>query len=97
VIIGVVRPWVEIARMPQYVQASYAGREAIRDVYWRVCVEEKIPLAQRESAYEKFVADWKKTEPGGSGAPTRTTSASQQRAGAPSPVNEDTMRRWCKR
>ena len=64
VIIEVVTPWIEIARMPQYVQASSAERRAIRDLYWRICVEEKIPLEQRESAYWQFVREWESTESG---------------------------------
>ena len=55
VVIAVVKPWIEIARMPQYVQASSAERTAIRGLYWRICVEEKIPPAQRESAFRQFV------------------------------------------
>lgn len=101
VVIGVVTPWTEIARMPQYVQASSAGRMAIRDLYWRVCVEEKIPAAQRTSTYELFVRDWDTSESGGLEAATRATSVSQsrreqQQATVPSPVNAATMRRWCK-
>jgi hypothetical protein len=100
VIINVVTPWIEIARMPQYVQASSAERKAIRDLYWHICVEEQIPLAQRISAYWQFVLDWESTESDGSEVPTRTTSVSQypreQQAGAPSPVNAETMWRWCK-
>ena len=101
VIIAVVTPWVEIARMPQYVQAGSAEREAIRDLYWRICVEEQIPLAQRVSAYQRFLRDWEIAESGASEGPARTRSASQysreQQAGAPSPVSAGTMRRWCKR
>jgi hypothetical protein len=97
VIINVVTPWIEIARMPQYVQASSAERKAIRDLYWRICVEEQIPLAQRISAYWQFALV---TESDGSEALTRTTSVSQyareQQAWAPSPVNAGTMWRWCK-
>lgn len=75
VVIDVVKPWIEIARMPQYLQASSAERMAIRDLYWRICVEEKIPLEQRTSAYEQFVRNWASSESGAAGAPTRTTSA----------------------
>jgi hypothetical protein len=98
VIINVVTPWIEIARMPQYVQASSAEREAIRDLYWRICVEEQIPLAQRISAYWQFVLDWEITESDGSEAPTTSVSQypREQQAGAPSPVNAGTMWRWCK-
>jgi len=100
VVIDVVKPWIEIARMPQYVQASSAGREAVRDLYWRICVEERIPPAQRTSAYELFVRNWTNRESGGSEATTRTTSPSQhlreQQVAVPSPVNAETMRRWCK-
>jgi hypothetical protein len=101
VVIGVVTPWVEIARMPQYVQAGSAEREAIRDLYWRICVEERIPPAQRTSAYELFVRDSATRELGGSKATTRTTSRSQQlreeQVAVPPPVNAETMRRWCGR
>jgi hypothetical protein len=100
VIINVVTPWIQIARMPQYVQASSAERKAIRDLYWHSCVEEQIPLAQRISAYWQFVLDWESTESDGSEVPTRTTSVSQypreEQAVAPSPVNAGTMWRWCK-
>jgi hypothetical protein len=100
VIINVVTPWIQIARMPQYVQASSAERKAIRDLYWHTCVAEQIPPAQRISAYWQFVLDWESTEPDGSEVPTRTTSVSQypreEQAGAPSPVNAGTMWRWCK-
>jgi hypothetical protein len=82
VIISTVAPWIEIKRRPQYVQASSAERNAIRDLYWRSCVEERIPPAHRISAYWQFVRD--------------TTPVSQaQQAGAPSPVNAETMGRWC--
>jgi hypothetical protein len=98
VIIAVVTPWIEIARMPQYVQASSAERVAIRDLYWRLCVEEKIPAAQRVLAHQKFLRDT--TEPDVSGARTRApptaTDLREQQAVAPSPVNAGTMRRWCK-
>ena len=101
VIIGVVTPWIEIARRPQYVQASPAERKAMRDLYWHLCVEEKIPLAQRTSAYWQFVRDWDAAESGVSEDPSRTPSMSQflreQQAAVPSPVNTETMRRWCKR
>ena len=100
VVINVVTPWVEIARMSQYVQASFAERMAIRDLYWRICVEEKIPLEQRTSAYWQFVRNWESSESGAPGAPTRTTSAQllrEQQARVPSPVEAATMGRWCKR
>ena len=93
-----VTPWIEIARMPPYMQASSAEREAIRNLYWRICVEERIPLAQRVLAYQQFLRD--STESDVSKAPTRTTSVSPdprlQQVAAPSPVNAGTMRRWCK-
>jgi hypothetical protein len=99
VVIAVVKPWIEIASMPQYVQASSAERESIRDLYWRICVEERIPLAQRTSAYWQFVRHWEITESGASEDRTRTTSVSsylrEQQAVAPSPVNAMTMRRTC--
>jgi hypothetical protein len=85
VILGSVTPWIEIARKPQYVQASLAERRAIGDLYWNICVEQQIPLAQRESAYWQFVRDSEHAESGG------TYSA------VPSPVDEATMRLWCKR
>jgi hypothetical protein len=99
VVIAVVKPWIEIARMPQYVQASFAEREDIRDLYWRICVEERIPLAHRASAYWQFVRVWETAESAASEPRTRTTSASsflrEQQAPAPSPVNAGTMRRSC--
>lgn len=100
VIIAVVTPWIEIARMPQYVQASSAERSAIRDLYWRICVEEKIPPAQRTSTYEQFLSDWEIAEASASNPAPRTSSPSEslrQQAGAPSPVDTATMQRWCKR
>ena len=99
VVIAVVKPWIEIARLPQYGQASSAEREAIRDLYWRICVEEKVPPAHRTSAYRRFVRAWEIAESGAPEARTRTTSLSQYlrepQAAAPSPVNEGTMRRTC--
>lgn len=96
-VIAVVKPWIEIARMPQYVQASAAEREAIRGLYWRVCVEERIPPAHRVSAYQQFLLAT--TELGASDARTLTTSVAQylreQPAAAPPPVSEGTMRRTC--
>lgn len=85
VVLAVVKPWIEIARMPQYVHASAAERTAIRNLYWRVCVEEKVPSAQRVSAYQQFL---------------RNTSESDvlealQQAPAPSPVSAEAMRRAC--
>jgi len=101
VIINLVTPWIEIARRSQYVQASSAERRAIRDLYWNICVEEKIPLEQRESAYWQFVRDWESAESGASGTATRTPSLSQylqkHQAVVPSPVDSGTMRLWCKR
>ena len=100
VVIGVVTPWVEIARMPQYVQASPAERMAIRDLYWRTCVEEKIPLEQRTATYWQFVRSWDSSEFGAPGSPARATSSQLQReqqARVPSPVDAATMGRWCKR
>ena len=85
VVIAVVKPWVEIARMPQYVQASSAERKAIRDLYWHVCVEDKIPDLQREVAYRRFAR--RTTESG--------TSKASHEASVPSPVDAETMRRSC--
>ena len=86
VVIAVVKPWTEIARMPQYVQASSAERKAIRDLYWRICVEDKIPGLQRELAYRRFVR--RTTELG--------MSEASQEAAASSPVDAETMRQSCK-
>ncbi len=100
VVIAVVTPWVEIARMPQYEKASSAERMAIRDLYWRICVEEKIPLEQRTSAYWQFVRNWQSSESGAPKASTRTTSAQllrEQQARVTSPVDAATMGRWCRR
>ena len=100
VVIGVVTPWVEIARMPQYVQASPAERMAIRDLYWRTCVEEKIPLEQRTPTYWQFVRSWDRSEFGAPGSPARATSSQllrEQQPRVPSPVDAATMGRWCKR
>jgi len=99
VVIGKVTPWVEIARMPQYVQASPAERMAIRDLYWRTCVEEKIPLEQRTPTYWQFVRSWDRSEFGAPGSPARATSSQLQREQqprVPSPVDAATMGRWCK-
>jgi len=85
VVIAVVKPWIEIARMPQYVQASSAERKAIRDLYWRICVQDKVPGLQRELAYRQFVR--RTTESGMAEAP--------QEATVPSPVDAETMRRSC--
>ena len=99
VVIGTVKPWTEIARMPPYVKASSDERMAIRDLYWRTCVEEKIPLEQRTPAYWQFVRSWEGIESGSPGAPSRTTYAQLQREQqprVPSPVDAETMRRWCR-
>lgn len=100
VVIAVVRPWVEIARMPPYVRASAAERMAIRDLYWRICVEQKIPFEQRTMAYSDFVHDWASRESGAPEFPARTSSAQllrEQQARVPSPVDAATMGRWCQR
>ena len=100
VVIDVVKPWIEIARMPPYVRARAAERRAVRDLYWHICVEERIPVAQRDSAYWQFVRNWESSESGAPGAPTRTTSAQllrEQQARVPSPVDAATMGLWCKR
>jgi hypothetical protein len=101
VIIGRVTPWIEIARRPPYVRSSAAERRAIRDLYWNICVEDRIPVAQRESAYWQFVRDSENAGPGESADPTRAPTLSQylqqQQAGVPSPVDPGTMRDWCKR
>jgi hypothetical protein len=47
----VVKPWIEIARAAVQ-QASSASASAIRGLYWRICLEERIPPAQRVSAYQ---------------------------------------------
>lgn len=95
VIIGRVKPWVEIARMPAYAQANHAGREAIRDLYWNVCVEAQIPPEQRDSAYTKFAGDWTRAEPNAAAARARTAPSSSPQPGKPTPVSAETMRRWC--
>jgi hypothetical protein len=98
-VIGTVKPWTEIARKPEYAQASSAERMAIRDLYWRVCVEAKIPLEQRESAYWQFVRSWAGSESGAPGSSTRITSAQllrEQEARVHSPVDAATIGRWCK-
>jgi hypothetical protein len=87
VIINSVTPWIEIARKSQYVQASQAERRAIGDLYWNICVDEQIPLAQRESAYWQFVRDWERAESGGSA----------EHPAVATPVDEATMRLWCQR
>jgi hypothetical protein len=100
VVIAVVKPWIEIARMPPYVRASAAERMAIRDLYWRICVEEKIPLEQRTMVYSEFLHDWASSESGGPAFPARTSSAQllrEQQARVPSPVDAATMEQWCKR
>ncbi len=99
VVIGVVKPWIEIARIPPYVRASAAERMAIRDLYWRICVEEKIPLEQRTIAYSDFVRKWASSESGAPGNPSPTSSAQlsrEQQASVPSPVDAETMRGLCK-
>jgi hypothetical protein len=99
VVIGTVKPWTEIARKPEYVQASSAERMAIRDLYWRVCVEAKIPLEQRESAYWQFVRSWIGSESGTPGSSTRITTTQllrEQEARVNSPVDAAAMGRWCK-
>ena len=95
VIIGVVKPWAGIARMPAYVQANHAGRGTIRDLYWSVCVEAQIPPEQREAAYTKFAGDWTRTESKAAAAPTRTSPYSSPQPGKPTPVSAEMMRRWC--
>jgi hypothetical protein len=99
VVIAVVKPWIEIARMPPYVRASAAERMAIRDLYWRICVEAKIPLEQRTMAYSDFVHDWARSESGAPASPARppSTQLREQQARVPSPVDAETMGRWCKR
>jgi hypothetical protein len=98
VVIGVVTPWGEIARKPQYQQANTAERKAIRDQYWLACVEAQIPPMQRAAAYEMFVRNWTTRETASSGALTRITSEPPYpQAAAPSPVNAQTMRQWCGR
>ena len=100
VVIAVVKPWIEIAHMPPYVRASAAERMAIRDLYWRICVEQKIPLEQRTMVYSDFVHDWASNESGSPAFPARTSSAQllrEQQARVPSPVDAATMGRWCKR
>lgn len=99
VVIGTVKPWTEIARKPEYVQASSDERMAIRDLYWRACVEAKIPFEQRESAYWQFVRSWAGSESGAPGSSPRITSAQllrEQEARVPSPVDAATMGRWCR-
>jgi hypothetical protein len=99
VVIAVVKPWIEIARMPPYVRASAAERMAIRDLYWRICVEEKIPLEQRTIAYSDFVQKWASSESGAPAYPSATSAAQlspEQQASVPSPVDAETMRRLCK-
>jgi len=85
VVLAVVTPWIEIARLPQYLQASSAERNAIRGLYWRICVEERIPPAQRASAYQQFLRDT--TEP--------NEYLPEPQAVGSSPVDEATMRRAC--
>jgi len=99
VVIAVVKPWIEIARMPLYVRASAAERVAIRDLYWRICVEEKIPLEQRTIAYSDFVHKWASSEDGAPAYPSPTSSAQQsqeQQARVQSPMDAETMRQLCK-
>ena len=101
VVIGRVTPWTEIARNSQYVQGSPAERRAIRDLYWNICVEDHIPVAQRTSAYWQFVRDTDKAESSESGDRSRAQPLSQylqaRQAGVPSPVDAATMRSWCRR
>jgi hypothetical protein len=72
---------------------------AIRDLYWRICVEEKIPLEQRTIAYPDFVQKWASSESGAPGYASATSAAQlspEQQASVPSPVDAETMRRLCK-
>jgi hypothetical protein len=96
VVIGVVKPWVEIARRREYAHANSAERRAIRDLYWHECVEARIPFEQRALAYQQFVRNSDARESGASD-PGRMTSPQQreQQAAVPSPVDTGTMRRWC--
>ena len=90
---------MEIARQPDYVQASAAERMAIRDLYWRICIEVLIPPTQRASAYELFLRDWESGESDVPRAVSRTMSPweylEQKKKGAPSPVSAGTMWNWC--
>lgn len=98
VVIARVRPWVDIAGMPAYERASTAERMAIRDLYWRICVEDRIPLEQRSVLYAQFVHKWASHEAGTPESPAPTSSPEpppEQRARVPSPVDAGTMRRWC--
>jgi hypothetical protein len=92
-------PWTAIAAQPEYIQASGGERKAIRDLYWRICIEHFIPREQRTSAYEMFLRDWEIGESDVPAAPSRSTSVAQylreQQYGVPSPVNAGTMHRWC--
>ena len=99
VVIAVVKPWIEIARIPPYVRASAAERMAIRDLYWRICVEEKIPHEQRTIAYSDFVRNWASIEAGAPAYSSPTSAAPrlrEEQARVPSPVDAETMRQLCK-
>jgi hypothetical protein len=99
VVVATVRPWVDIARMPAYVKASTAERMAVRDLYWHTCVEEKIPLEQRTPAYWHFVRDWTRSGSNSPESPVGRTSQQllrEQQPRVPSPVDAETMRRWCR-
>jgi hypothetical protein len=72
--------------MPQYVRASSAERTAIRDLYWRICVEDKIPGLQRELAYQQFLRNTSESN---------VLDEAPPQAPAPSPVSAEAMRRAC--
>jgi hypothetical protein len=92
-------PWAEIVQEAEYVQASNAERKAIRDLYWRICIEARVPDHQRGATYQDFVRYWEITESDVPAAPSRTMSPGQylreKEHGAPSPVSAGTMNRWC--
>jgi hypothetical protein len=92
-------PWAEIVQEAEYVQASNAERKAIRDLYWRICIEARVPDHQRGATYQDFVRYWEITESDVPAAPSRTMSPGQylkeKEHGAQSPVSAGTMNRWC--
>lgn len=95
-----VTSWVDIARQPDYIDANDAQRVAIRDLYWRICIQPMIPAEQRASAYEMFFSDWEIAEAEVPKATARSRAVweylEEQRNGAQSPVSAGTMARWCK-
>lgn len=98
-------PWNRIVRKREYLEGTRAQRDAIRDLYWDVCIAVLVEPGQQASGEQAFRADAAEVEvglpPPAPAAMTGTMSVweylEQKRRAERQAVSAETVRVWCRR